>query len=390
MLFAPISEIPMVGRNPPYILTFIVFVALCVPTALVNNFAGLLVLRFLLGFFGSPCLATGGASLGDIFSLFSVPYAMAGWSAFAVGGPSLAPVIAGFSIAAENWRWGQWELLWASGPVLFLMIFCMPETSASTILLRRAQRLRKLTGNANLQSKSEIEQGQLSTGSMAREALWRPLQINLFDPVILFTSIYTMVVYGIYYSFFEVFPIVYIERHGFNAGQLGLVFLSILVALFITIVIYFTYLRKVFEPEVRLHGLGPPERRLIPALPASFLPPIGLFMFGWTGIATIHWIVPTIGIVIYTIGVLLILLCLFIYIPMSYPQYAASLFAANDLFRSAFAAGAVLYSRPMYLNLGVGQGCSLMGGLCVGCIGGMFALYYYGAAMRARSKFTAK
>jgi MFS transporter, DHA1 family, multidrug resistance protein len=83
----------------------------------------------------------------------------------------------------------------------------------------------------------------------------------------------------------------------------------------------------------------------------------------------------------------LIMLCLFIYIPMSYPQYAASLFTANDFFRSAFAAGAVLYSRPMFLNLGVGQGCSLMGGLCFGCIGGMFALYYYGAAMRARSKF---
>jgi MFS transporter, DHA1 family, multidrug resistance protein len=115
-----------------------------------------------------------------------------------------------------------------------------------------------------------------------------------------------MIVYGICYSFFEVFPIVYNGRYGFNAGQLGLIFLSILIALCISIAIYFTYLRKVFEPEVRLHGLGPPERRLVPALPACFLPPIGLFMFGWTGIATIHWIVPTIGIIIYTVGVLLI------------------------------------------------------------------------------------
>lgn len=47
-------------------ITFGIFVILCVPTALVNNFAGLLVLRFLQGFFGSPCLATGGASLQDL------------------------------------------------------------------------------------------------------------------------------------------------------------------------------------------------------------------------------------------------------------------------------------------------------------------------------------
>lgn len=66
MLFSPLSEIPIVGRNIPYLITFGLFVILCVPTALVNNFAGLLVLRFLQGFFGSPALATGGASMQDV------------------------------------------------------------------------------------------------------------------------------------------------------------------------------------------------------------------------------------------------------------------------------------------------------------------------------------
>jgi len=50
---------------------------------------------------------------------------------------------------------------------------------------------------------------------------------------------------------------------------------------------------------------------------------------------------------------------------MSYPKYAASLFAANDTFRSLFAFGAVLFSRPMYINLGIGKGVSLLGGLSV-------------------------
>lgn len=50
---------------------------------------------------------------------------------------------------------------------------------------------------------------------------------------------------------------------------------------------------------------------------------------------------------------------------MSYPQYAASLFAGNDFCRSLFAFGAILFSRSMYINLGVGKGVSILGGLSV-------------------------
>jgi DHA1 family multidrug resistance protein-like MFS transporter len=48
---------------------------------------------------------------------------------------------------------------------------------------------------------------------------------------------------------------------------------------------------------------------------------------------------------------------------MSYPQYAASLFASNDFCRSAFAFAAVLFSEPMYKRIGIGQGISLLAGL---------------------------
>ena len=79
LVFSPLSEIPRIGRNPVYIVTMFLFVIISIPTALVDNFAGLMVLRFLQGFFGSPCLASGGASLGDMYSLFNLPYAMMAW-----------------------------------------------------------------------------------------------------------------------------------------------------------------------------------------------------------------------------------------------------------------------------------------------------------------------
>lgn len=68
LLWAPLSEIPAIGRNLVYAPTFFLFVILSIPTAVVDNYAGLLVLRFLTGFFGSPCLANGGASIGDLVS----------------------------------------------------------------------------------------------------------------------------------------------------------------------------------------------------------------------------------------------------------------------------------------------------------------------------------
>ena len=98
LLWSPLSEIPAVGRNLPYITTFFAFVILCVPTALVDNFAGLLVLRALLGFFGSPALTTGGASYGDFCGAVQMPYVLALWG----GGATLGPVSALFSCDLVN------------------------------------------------------------------------------------------------------------------------------------------------------------------------------------------------------------------------------------------------------------------------------------------------
>jgi DHA1 family multidrug resistance protein-like MFS transporter len=79
LLFSPLSEIPRIGRSPVYIITMFLFVIISIPTALVDNYPGLMVLRFLQGFFGSPCLASGGASMGDMYSMLYLPFAMIAW-----------------------------------------------------------------------------------------------------------------------------------------------------------------------------------------------------------------------------------------------------------------------------------------------------------------------
>jgi DHA1 family multidrug resistance protein-like MFS transporter len=80
------------------------------------------------------------------------------------------------------------------------MFFLLPETSSSNILLRRAERLRKVTGNNKLMAQSEIDEGQQTALTITVNALIKPLEITLKDPAILFVQIYTAIVYGIYYS----------------------------------------------------------------------------------------------------------------------------------------------------------------------------------------------
>jgi len=79
--------------------------------------------------------------------------------------------------------------------------------------------------------------------------------------------------------------------------------------------------------------------------------------------------------------------CMFTYVPLCYPDYAASLLAANALARSCLAFAAILFAPPMFKTMGVGGGVSFLAGMTVLCCVGLWVLYVYGARLRARSKF---
>ncbi|KAL8661441.1 MAG: hypothetical protein Q9168_008385, partial [Polycauliona sp. 1 TL-2023] len=290
LLFSPLSELPIIGRNPVYAATFSLFFILSIPTALAKSFAGLLVLRFIQGFLGSPCLATGGATMQDMYSLLKVPYAMTFWVSAAYCGPALGPLLSGFAVPVKGWRWSLWEIVWISAPVLILMLLFLPETSSSNILLRRASRLRALTSDARLQSQSEITQKGLKPSAVALDALIKPLEITIKDPAIAFVNLYSSIVYAIYYSFFEVFPLVYGPMYHFNIGQTGIVFLCVFVACVIGIALYTSYLYFYLIPDILANGMRAQEHRLVPALIFVFGPVIGLFLFAWTANPEIHWI----------------------------------------------------------------------------------------------------
>lgn len=83
---------------------------------------------------------------------------------------------------------------------------------------------------------------------------------------------------------FEAFPLVYPVYYGMNLGQVGLVFLCILVSCLTGVSIYSAYILFYLNPRIIKLGLGTQESRLIPALVASLALHSGsLFLPGLPG-----------------------------------------------------------------------------------------------------------
>jgi DHA1 family multidrug resistance protein-like MFS transporter len=138
-------------------MTLLVFVVLQLAVVMPHNFGMLLAFRYLTGFIGSPALATGGASMCDIWTPSRRSYGLGVWGVFAISAPVLGPLVGGFAVDAKGWTWPIWELMWLSGFCCVLILFLLPETNATNILHRRARRVRKLTKNNALKSQSDVE-----------------------------------------------------------------------------------------------------------------------------------------------------------------------------------------------------------------------------------------
>ena len=348
--------------------------------AVVDNFPILILFRTFQGLFGSPALATGAASLEDIYGSDKIPYAFIGWVSALYAGPALGPLLSGYAVS-NNWRWPFYEIIIMGGS-LFLILLTLPETSAANILLRRARRIRLSQNDSRYATSYELDRTDARQKFIS--AMIKPFEISVKDPAITFACMYAAILYSIYYSFFEVFTVFYTEMYHFSIGATSLVFVTIIIGLIIVIPPYTIYLNRVFLPQFATATF---EDRFYLALFASWFAPVGLFMFAWTAQPTIHWIWSTTGVSIYAGSSFIVFQCLICWLPLSYPKYTASLLAGNDFARSLMAAVMIMVSRKMYLDIGIAKGVSLLAGLsCIGILG-MATLYRYGAAMRARSRF---
>ena len=212
LFFAPLSE--TYGRKMVMISSFIFFTLFTLACAVAPTWPVFLVFRICAGVSASCAIAVVGGLYADIyndpvsrgraFALFmSVSYLFSAlkptWTHLIVPkcttlGPIAAPIISGF-VSALGWRWTFWvELIIAA--ISLLAILFLPETYGPTILRRRAERIRKDTGNTQIFAPIELE--TKGAHQMITVILFRPLRMFLFEPIVLFSCLYLSYAYAIF------------------------------------------------------------------------------------------------------------------------------------------------------------------------------------------------
>lgn len=391
MIFSPLSEHPSIGRTYIYIATLTVFVILQIPTALATNLPGFLILRFISGFFASPTISTGGASLADVVCKADMPLGLGLWSLAAVCGPFLGPLVGAGIVSAGGWRWVFWFLLILGASALLVLTFFLPETLQATLLHRKAARLRALTGNPNIVAKDAYEAAQKPFRQVALETLWRPIEVSFLEPMVLSVNCHLALVYSLTYLWFESFPIVFGEIYGFSAVLQGTAFVGMMIGTWVGLGIYLWYMRSRFTLPVRNGDDIAPEIFLPPNLGAAITLPIGLFIFAWSSTASVHWIVPIIATAIFGPGFFLLFQTHLNYLGYVFPKYMASVFAGSALFRSCAGAAFPLFANALYHNTGsdefpVGWGVSIMAFISLGMVGIPIVFLWKGKQLREWSK----
>lgn len=378
LLWSPLSEI--IGRRPVYIISLGLYTIFNIPCALSPNIGGLLVCRFLCGVFSSSGLSLAGGTIADIWSIEERGMAIAYFAAAPYCGPVIGPIVTGWI----NVGTGRLDLFFwtnmAFAGVILILIGLIPETYAPVILKRRAARMRKETGNPNIIT--EQEQKKISLGDIARTQLVRPITMIMTEPVLDLMCMYIILIYSMLYAFFFAYPVIFGRLYNYNDGQIGLMFIPILIGAGISLLVT-PAIEKQFRTICQSRAPTPEDRLIGSLIGAPFIP-IAFFLLGATSFKHIIWVGPASSGIAFGFGMVLCYYAVNNYLIDAYQKYPASALAAKVFLRSGGGAAFPLFITQMYDRLGLQWASWLLAFIGLGMVLIPFVFYFFGIKLRAK------
>ncbi|KAK1756604.1 fluconazole resistance protein 1 [Echria macrotheca] len=386
LFLAPLSEI--YGRRVILSATNVFFCLWQIGCALAPSISSLIVFRFFSGIGGSGCLTLGAGIIADVFQTDERGFAMGIYTVGPLIGPTAGPLIGGFLSQTIGWRWDFWIVFIVSVVIVGLTEIFARETHARTLIRRKVKRLRAELGRDDLRSCYDPEPtsdvAPLSHKRILLNGLIRPTKMLFLSPIVLFLSIYIAFTYGVLYLLFTTIPVVFHETYGWGVGLTGLVYIALGIANFAGWAVTTAYSdRNVVRLTRANKGVFEPEMRLPLCIYFGMCLPVTFFWYGWSAMAKTHWIVPILGLMPFSFGIIGIYLPIVTYLVDAYPVYAASAIAANTVLRSLVGMLLPLAGPPMYETLGLGWGNSLLGFICIAMIPVPTLIYRYGKRLRS-------
>jgi DHA1 family multidrug resistance protein-like MFS transporter len=198
VIWAPLSE--LYGRKIPVILSMLGFTIFSFGVATAKDLQTIMLCRFFTGFIGAGPLAVVAAAFADMFDNETRGKAIVIFSLMVFAGPILAPVVGGFiSYSYLGWRWTEYITGIMGALAVILDIFFYQESYHPIILVRKAQEIRKRTGNWGVYAPHE--QVEFSASELVEKNLSRPLVMLFTEPILFLLTLYTAFIYGLLYLF---------------------------------------------------------------------------------------------------------------------------------------------------------------------------------------------
>jgi len=304
-------------------------------------------------------------------------------------GPAIGPIAGGFISEKTTWRWSFYSIIIFTAVVQCFGIFFLQESHAPTLLAWKRNKLRKETGNTELHT--AFDNPDHTFQKTMQVAMQRPLKLLFTQPIVQVLTIYMTYLYGLIYLKLSTFPRLWAEQYGQSVGMGSLNYLSLGLGFFLGAQILAPLSDMLYRRLKKgNNSVGKPEFRVPIMVPASLLVPIGLFWYGWSAQAKVHWIVPNIGATIFCVGITAGFQCIQTYIVDSYTQYAASAIAAATVLSSAAGFIFPLFATYMFDGLNYGWGNSLLAFIALALdVPAPFMLWRFGEGLRRKSQFAA-
>ena len=383
---SPLCE--TLGRKVVFLTATPIFALFTLGAGFSQNIVALNVCRFFAGLFAAPAVGNASATIIDYTAGRYRAITMAFYYSIPQLGAVCGPLIGGFAVNGEGWRWTQWTI------IFFIIAFYIPvfftrETYKKIILQRRAKKL-------NIPGPPHDDLSVLDfIRHFARTQLFRPLHMLLTEPIVTLVCLYNGFLFGLLYLFIVASPWVYGHTYNFGITGQSLSFLGLLVGTAVAPFPLIAIDHYLYQPRLKKftqdHPLDehfPPENRLFGAMIASFIQPISLLGFAWAARPDIHWIVPMMFQSLAMVASIMIYAPVSLFMMDTYgPLYGASAAGAAMMSRYALSAAFPLFALQAYRALGVGWATSLLAFCTLAMAPIPFLFWKCGERLRGKTKY---